>query len=86
MKFSLILTAAATTSSAVAKSSTTYEVWGCDQSNTVAGLDTLGAKGSYLWIWDNVDVDDVINTGVTPKSKGCTPDSTEGPCDLLEML
>ena len=73
MKFSLVLTTAAATSSAVAKSSTTYEVWGCDQS-TVTGLDTLGAKGSYLWIWDNADVDDVINTGVTPKSKGCTPD------------
>ena len=85
MKFSLILLI--TAASAAAKSSTTtYEVWGCDQSNTVAGLDTLGAKGSYLWIWDNADVDDVINTGVTPKSKGCTPDSTEGPCDLLEML
>ena len=40
----------------------------------MTGLDTLGAKGSYLWIWDNADVDDVINTGVTPKSKGCTPD------------
>ena len=43
----------------------------------MAGLDTLGAKGLYLWIWDNADVDDVINTGVTPKSKGCTPNSTE---------
>ncbi len=63
-----------------------YEVWGSDQSNTVPNLDALGIKGSYLWIWDETDVDEVITSGVTPKSKGCTPDATEGPCDLLDML
>jgi hypothetical protein len=63
-----------------------YEVWGCDQSNTVPGLDALGVQGSFLWIWDSNDVKEVIKTGVTPLSKPCTPDAKSGPCDLLQMF
>jgi hypothetical protein len=80
----LVLLATITTT--VSAASDSYEVWGCDQSNSVPNLDSLGTKGSLLWIWGEDDIDEVIETGVTPKSKGCTPDAAEGPCDLLDML
>lgn len=40
--------------------STPYEVWGADQSNSVAGVASRGVSGSYLWIWDGKDVGNQI--------------------------
>ncbi|KAL9189360.1 hypothetical protein ACHAXT_009035 [Thalassiosira profunda] len=75
-----------------------YEVWACDQSNSVANAEALGTTGSLLWIWDSHDVDRVVSpppelsverssaTAATPPSKPCTPDADSGPCDLLAMF
>lgn len=67
---------------------TSYEVWGCDQSNSVANQTALGVRGSWLWIWDSMDVASVAadNTVMTPPPKPCTPDATAGPCDLNAMF
>ena len=82
MKFSLVLLLSALTTASYAS----YEVWGCDQSNSVPDQDAVGVKGSFLWIWDDDDIEEVIKTGVTPQSKSCTPDADSGPCDLMQML
>lgn len=64
-----------------------YEVWGVDQSNSVPNATALGVEGSWLWVWDSDDVADAVDGASTPPiSKPCTPDATEGPCDLLQML
>jgi hypothetical protein len=68
--------------------SSAYEVWGADQSNSVEGQDALGVRGSWLWIWDAEDVEEVLKSsdGGTPPSKPCTPDAEAGPCDLLDIF
>lgn len=63
-----------------------YEIWACDQSNTVSGMDALGIRGSQLWVWDDKDVKKAMKTGETPLSKSCTPDAKSGPCNMLQMF
>ena len=86
---SILAWLAAVARSAEGETSASYEVWGVDQSNSVPNASALGVDGSWLWIWDSDDVADAVVDGASttpPKSKPCTPDATEGPCDLLQML
>ncbi|KNC76682.1 hypothetical protein SARC_10828 [Sphaeroforma arctica JP610] len=64
-----------------------YEVWAVDQSNSVAGESALGVKGSFLWVFSSDEIEKQVE-GLTEqaKSEPCTPDATEGPCDLLEIF
>ncbi len=63
-----------------------YEVWGADQSNSVAGESSAGVKGSFLWIWDSDSIQDQVAGGADAKPLSCTPNDTEGPCDLLDIF
>lgn len=64
-----------------------YEVWASDQSNSVAGQDSLGVKGSFLWIWDSDDIAKQLNDPDTvAPSLSCTPSATTGPCDIMDIF
>ncbi len=63
-----------------------YEVWGADQSNSVAGQAAPGTYGSYLWIWDSRDIDRQLAGGRPAKPIGCNGRRSRGPCDLLEVF
>lgn len=63
-----------------------YEVWGSDQSNSVAGQSGPGSKGSFLWIWDSDSINAQLTEGVDATPLSCTPSDTEGPCDLLDIF
>mmetsp|Transcript_14355 Transcript_14355/g.21571 ORF Transcript_14355/g.21571 Transcript_14355/m.21571 type:complete len:601 (-) Transcript_14355:144-1946(-) len=70
-------------------SSTSYEIWAADQSNSVSGEAGKGAKGSFLWIWDSPSMMDYLDSsspdqGAKPLS--CTPNNEFGPCDLLDIF
>ena len=52
----LALLSASSTSAEKAWSTTSYEIWGSDQSNSVPNQDALGVAGSWLWIWDSSDI------------------------------
>ena len=63
-----------------------YEVWGSDQSNSVPGASGAGVKGSFLWIWVAESISDQLNGEADATPLSCTPNNTEGPCDLLDIF
>jgi len=68
-----------------------YEVWASDQSNSVAGLDSRGVLGSYLWIWDSADIERQLAGGADAQPLPCSPgpkgaNGATGPCDLLDVF
>eukprot|EP00984_Skeletonema_dohrnii_P016903 scaffold7584_cov97-Skeletonema_dohrnii-CCMP3373.AAC.4 len=63
-----------------------YEVWGSDQSNSVAGETSAGVKGSFLWIWDSDSIADQLAGGADASPLSCTPNDAVGPCDLLDIF
>eukprot|EP00984_Skeletonema_dohrnii_P025925 scaffold15160_cov119-Skeletonema_dohrnii-CCMP3373.AAC.2 len=63
-----------------------YEVWGADQSNSVAGETSAGVKGSFLWIWDSESIADQLAGGADATPLSCTPNDAVGPCDLLDIF
>lgn len=63
-----------------------YEVWGSDQSNSVAGASGRGTKGSYLWIWDSESIDDQLSGSKDAVPLSCTPDRSSGPCNVLDVF
>lgn len=65
-----------------------YEVWGSDQSNSVAGAPGRGTRGSLIWVWNSEDVDRQINAGIPARPLGCDGNNVagEGPCDLLDIF
>ena len=65
-----------------------YEVYGSDQSNSVAGESSRGVNGSYMWIWRSEDVEKQIATGVPAMPIGCDGTNTPGmgPCDLKDVF
>jgi len=65
-----------------------YEVWGSDQSNSVAGATGPGQLGSFLWVWDSEDVNTQLGGGDDAQAMGCDPANTPGagPCDMLEVF
>ena len=91
MKINIKLTAAAglalVTSVAFAEDPIPYEIWGSDQSNSVAGADR-GTSGSYLWIWNSEDVNTQIGGGAAAQAIGCDGTNTAGmgPCDMYDVF
>lgn len=78
-------------------STTSYEIWGSDQSNSVPNQSALGVAGSLLWIWDSDDLKQTMafntsdetaatRSGYTPTPKSCSPDQEAGPCDLFTIF
>ncbi|MFK7992489.1 MAG: hypothetical protein AB8B87_00020 [Granulosicoccus sp.] len=66
-----------------------YQIWASDQSNSVAGVETPGTRGSYLWIWESSDLAVQIEGGVDAPPVSCVPaenDESTGPCDLLDVF
>ena len=64
-----------------------YEVWGSDQSNSIAAVQSAGVHGSFLWIWNSTEVNkqlrDFDNQAV-PMT--CVPWQANGPCNVLDMF
>merc|ERR1719346_341537 len=65
---------------------TSYEVWGSDQSNSASGQSTAGAQGGFLWIWDSESIEEQLSGGQNAVPLGCMPDSSPGPCNLLDIF
>lgn len=67
---------------------TPYEVWGADQSNSVAGAPGRGTQGSLIWVWKSEDIDRQVSTGTPAEPLGCDGSNTPGagPCDLLDVF
>ena len=65
-----------------------YEIWGSDQSNSLAGVDSPGLKGSWLWIWNSKDVEKQIKSGEIAKPLGCDGQNIagKGPCNLNDIF
>jgi hypothetical protein len=57
---SLAISATTVLAAGPGKGSAPYEVWGADQSNSVAGAPARGVDGSYIWVWQGEDVGDQI--------------------------
>jgi hypothetical protein len=88
----LVAAAVSASAPAGADSGYGYEVWGADQSNSVAGVASAGTDGSYLWIWDSVDIEAQLAGGPTAQPLGCgrnnngNAPSNVGPCDLHDVF
>ncbi|MFK7889554.1 MAG: fibronectin type III domain-containing protein [Granulosicoccus sp.] len=69
-----------------------YEVWASDQSNSVADAGALGVKGSYIWIWDSLDIEAQIAGGPQARPLSCSGSTVRagsddaGPCDLIDVF
>ena len=65
-----------------------YEIWGSDQSNSVAGVASRGVNGSYLNIWDSADVEAQLAGGPDAMPMGCDGKNTKeaGPCDIHDVF
>jgi hypothetical protein len=65
-----------------------YEVWGSDQSNSVAGEASRGVNGSYMWIWDSADIEAQLAGEPAAMPMGCDGKNTKeaGPCDVNEVF
>ena len=92
---SMMVMAGLTAAAAIDTKPSNYEVWASDQSNTVAGQDALGVKGSLLWIWNSTDIDAMLQSdgnttdsaaAAFPNSLPCSPDAAMGPCDLFTIF
>ena len=64
-----------------------YEVWGADQSNSVAGETSRGVNGSYIWIWNSENIEAQIAGGAAAAPIGCDAAGTAaGPCDVHDVF
>ncbi len=65
-----------------------YEIWGADQSNSVAGAGSRGVDGSLIWVWKSEDVKKQIKWETTAQPLGCDGNNVpgEGPCDLKQVF
>jgi len=64
-----------------------YEVWGSDQSNSVPGESSRGVNGSFIWIWDSVDVEAQAAGGPDAQAVGCAGmGGAPGPCDVNDFF
>lgn len=70
----------------VGKKEVDYEVWGSDQSNSVPGQSAVGVRGGYLWVWDSASIESQINGDGDATPLPCSPEATQGPCDLFEIF
>ena len=65
-----------------------YEIWGSDQSNSVADAESRGVNGSWIWIWDSEDVEQQIATGKVAQPLGCDGSNQpgDGPCNVYDVF
>ncbi|MDJ0705876.1 MAG: hypothetical protein QNJ46_21625 [Leptolyngbyaceae cyanobacterium MO_188.B28] len=65
-----------------------YEIWGSDQSNSVAGVESRGVSGSWIWVWDSKDVERQLTTGKVAEPLGCDGENRpgDGPCNVYEVF
>lgn len=65
-----------------------YEIWGSDQSNSVSDVTSRGVNGSFMWIWDNKDMEKQLSGGKAAKPLGCDGKNRagDGPCDVHEVF
>ncbi len=65
-----------------------YEIWGSDQSNSVADVESRGVKGSWIWVWDSQDVEQQLATGEAAEPLGCDGQNRpgEGPCNIYDVF
>ncbi|MEO1575365.1 MAG: hypothetical protein AAFU65_10450, partial [Pseudomonadota bacterium] len=82
----LAVALAATTASAQVSTSG-YEVWAADQSNSVAGEKSRGVRGSFIWVWDSDDIEAQLAGGPLAPPLGCDGSAKSvGPCDVLDVF
>ncbi len=68
-------------------SSAGYEVWGSDQSNSVAGESSRGVNGGWIWIWDSADIEAQVSGGPDAEAIACGGmASSSGPCDVNDVF
>ncbi|MEM9218961.1 MAG: hypothetical protein AAGD25_32090 [Cyanobacteria bacterium P01_F01_bin.150] len=65
-----------------------YEIWGSDQSNSVADAESRGVNGSWIWVWDSQDVEKQLDTGEVAKPLGCDGSNQpgDGPCNVYDVF
>lgn len=64
-----------------------YEVWGSDQSNSVAGESSRGVNGSFIWVWDSADVQVQAAGGADAEPLACAGMAgSTGPCDVNDFF
>ena len=65
-----------------------YEIWGSDQSNSIADAESRGVSGSWIWVWDSEDVEKQIATGEVAQPLGCDGNNQagEGPCNVYDVF
>jgi len=65
-----------------------YEIWGSDQSNSIADVESRGTNGSWIWVWDSEDVENQLATGEVAEPLGCDGQNIpgEGPCNVYEVF
>ena len=84
----LALSASAAMAAGPGAGSAPYEIWASDQSNSVAGLESRGVSGSYIWIWKGEDVGEQIENGTPAQPVGCDGNNIpgDGPCNLYDVF
>ena len=65
-----------------------YEIWGSDQSNSVADAEARGVSGSWIWVWDSKDVERQLETGEVAQPLGCDGNNQpgDGPCNVYDVF
>lgn len=65
-----------------------YEIWGSDQSNSIANVESRGVKGSWIWVWDSQDVEQQLATGEAAEPLGCDGQNRpgDGPCNIYDVF
>lgn len=65
-----------------------YEIWGSDQSNSVADAPARGVSGSWIWVWDSEDLEQQLETGEAAQPLGCDGNNQPGagPCNVYDVF
>ena len=65
-----------------------YEIWGSDQSNSVADAEASGVNGSWIWVWDSQDVENQLATDEPAQPLGCDGENLpgDGPCNVYDVF
>ena len=65
-----------------------YEIWGSDQSNSVADVESRGVNGSWIWVWDSQDVEKQLETGEIAQPLSCDGSNQPGggPCNVYDVF
>ena len=66
-----------------------YEIWGADQSSTVANQTALGLRGGRLWIWTEDAIQKIIskkNAVLLPCKPKPASGTWAGPCNWFDIF